>query len=510
MKRLLSAVGIGVVGSLGIALLVSAQPAWLSVPGWLRGWPGYAHDGQHSALSPTPSQPMNAIHWQTPVDLMPQTWGIHFGSPLITAKNNVLVTVKTTASGNFRIECRRGSNGTLVYTQTTDYVLPPWGWIPSCGSTLTPRFALATPAIGGTVLVRQNADSATSPVVRQAFYGMANYNAAPGTYDSLVKINTPITSDARGNLYFGFLVTGATPTNLVSGLARIDHNGNGIWTSAATAAVDAGITQVSMNCAPAISRDGHVVYVAVHNGGGYGYLVGLNTTTLAPMYRVRLKDPNSNNDSWVTDYSTASPMVGPDGEVYYGVLESPFPYNNDRGWMLHFNATLTQTLIPGAFGWDDTASAFPSSAVPQYTGTSTYLLLTKYNNYAGIGSGDGVNKIAVLDPHASQIDPITGGTIMREVLTKPGPTPDPPNIGPNSPNAVREWCINTAAVDVATKSALVNCEDGKLYRWDFPTNTLIQPMVLTGGVGEAYTPTAVGPDGTVYAINQGILFAVGQ
>ena len=207
--------------------------------------------------------------------------------------------------------------------------------------------------------------------------------------------------------------------------------------------------------------------------------------------------------------STASPTVGPDNEVYYGVLESPFPENNDRGWMLHYNSTLTTTLIPGAFGWDDTASTFPSSAVPQYTGTSPYLLMTKYNNYANLGTGDGRNKVGVLDPHASQIDPITGTTIMKEILVKVGPTPDPGNITPQSPNAVREWCINTAAIDVVTKSAMVNNEDGKLYRWDFATNTLSQVVTLTGGVGEPYTPTCIGPDGTVYAINNSILFAVG-
>src|SRR5262249_15645448 len=48
----------------------------------------------------------------------------------------------------------------------------------------------------------------------------------------------------------------------------------------------------------------------------------------------------------------------------------------------------------------------------------------------------------------------------------------------------------------------------KLYRWDMATNTLSQTMTLSAGVGEAYTPTIVGPDGTVYAINYSILNAV--
>jgi hypothetical protein len=65
-------------------------------------------------------------------------------------------------------------------------------------------------------------------------------------------------------------------------------------------------------------------------------------------------------------------------------------------------------------------------------------------------------------------------------------------------------------VDPFTKSVLVNSEDGKLYRWDLTTNTLSQTIVESQGIGEAYTPTAMGPDGTVYAINYSILNAVGR
>jgi hypothetical protein len=115
----------------------------------------------------------------------------------------------------------------------------------------------------------------------------------------------------------------------------------------------------------------------------------------------------------------------------------------------------------------------------------------------------------VLDPNASMDDPVSGAAahVMQEVLTILGPT-----LAPTAgyPNAVREWCINTAAIDPVTKAAIVNSEDGTVYRWDFATNTFTQSKQLTSGRGEAYTPTVIGVDGTVYAINDAILFAIGN
>jgi len=49
-----------------------------------------------------------------------------------------------------------------------------------------------------------------------------------------------------------------------------------------------------------------------------------------------------------------------------------------------------------------------------------------------------------------------------------------------------------------------------VYRWDFASDTLSQRVRLTDGLGEAYTPTTIGADGTIYAINDAVLFAVGQ
>jgi hypothetical protein len=300
-------------------------------------------------------------------------------------------------------------------------------------------------------------------------------------------------------------VTGTNSAGLSSGVARLSPSGAGLWQPASTLANDSAIDRVAMNSAPALSNDGATLYVAVSTAGGRGYLLALDSATLAPVGRVALVDPNLGTPARVSGDATSSPVVGPDGDVYYGVLEANLPSHNNRGWLLHFDSTLTQTRIPGSFGWDNTPTIVPASAVPSYTGTSTYLLATKYNNYGGAGSGNGQNRMAILDPFAELPDPISGRQVMAEVMTILGPTPDA-----NYAGGVREWCVNTGAFDPATRSMLINNEDGYLYRWDLSTNTLSQRIRFNNGLGQSYTPTAIGADGTIYSINAGVLFAVGQ
>ncbi len=472
-------------------------------------WATHAHDAQHSAVSSVASQPFGKIHWHVPVDVSGSSGElIHYGSPLVTAANTVIVPVKT-GSNSFRVEAHKGANGAALWSQKTGYHAPIDEFIPGMGPTLFGT-QLFIPDIAGRVLVRANPDSTQGAVSHLYFYGEKNYAADPTVYQENVQINTPLTTDANGNLYFGFLVLGSTPIGLQSGLARIAPDGTGAWVSAAAISGDSTITNVAMSAAPALSNDGSTLYVAVASESfGNGYLVSLNSTTLAALNHVRLLDPSSGLDADVTSLSSATPTVGPDGDVYFGVLENPFPNHNDRGWLLHFNSDLSQTKIPGSFGWDDTASIVDASLVSTYHGTSTYLLMTKYNNYADIGTGNGHNRIAILDPNATEKDPVIPTTkVMKEVITKLGVTPDPDF--PQFPGAVKEWCINSAAVDPLTKSVIANSEDGKLYRWDLTSNTLSESIVLTSGADEAYTPTLIGSDGTVYAINEAVLSAVGK
>ncbi len=479
-------------------------------------WPAFGRDAQRRAQAGIATADLNRIAWRTPVDLVPpyRTGALlaHYGSPVISSRNTVVVPLKTLSDRAFRIEARAGGNGVLMWQLDSDYVLPPgYNWMPSWNLTLDAANRVHAPAAGGRLLVRDSADTTAGSVSYRAFYGASAYAAASATFDTTVYINTPITLDAAGTAYFGFVVTGANPAGLTSGIARVAADGTGSWVAASTAANDTAIAKVQTNCAPALSNDGLTVYLAVNVArvAGQvqrGYLLALDSRTLATRNRVALLDVATGTSARISDDSTASPAIGPDGDVYFGVLENSFGTHNGRGWLLHFDSTLATSKIPGSFGWDDTPSVMPASMVPGYTGTSTYLLLSKYNNYEGVGTGDGKNRMAVLDPFDSQVDlysSILPPRVMREVATLLGPTPEAAGSA-----AVKEWCVNTVALDPQRKSVLVNSEDGYLYRWDLVSNTFTQRIQLTSGIAESYTPTAVGADGTIYAINNAVMFAV--
>ena len=213
-------------------------------------WPGYGHDPQHTTVSAVASQIPQQVRWSTPVDLDPQYANdgdlyIHYGTPVITAANTVILPVKTGAASGFQVEARSGNNrGALLWTLPTDYAVPVHNWFPICGATLLPGDgSLAVPAAGGTVLVQTSPDSAAGTATRLAFYGIGNYNGNQGAnkaaYDAAIQICTPISSDATGNLYFGYVSSGAAlpgdpavpgsgyPNGIPSGLARISSSGAG-------------------------------------------------------------------------------------------------------------------------------------------------------------------------------------------------------------------------------------------------------------------------------------------
>jgi hypothetical protein len=107
-------------------------------------------DTQHTASAAVATQDLNRIAWSTPVDLAPPrqangTLLIHYGSPVVTSHNTVVVPVKTGAGGGYRLEARSGGNGGLIWSANTDYVLPAHNWVPSYNLALTTGTVLYAP-----------------------------------------------------------------------------------------------------------------------------------------------------------------------------------------------------------------------------------------------------------------------------------------------------------------------------------------------------------------------------
>lgn len=479
-------------------------------PPVLLSWLNHGGNAQHSAqgTGSVAAQTLARLAWRADVDLAPThrenllTSG-HYGTPIITSANTVLLPVRTSATGTYRIEARDGGSGSLRWKVDTDFIPLNKNYSYSIAATSAGR--VYYPGRGGKLYYRDSIDSTPGAVQTLVFYGLDKYDANKAAVDAAVVINTPVTTDAAGNAYFGFNVSTGSPAGLAGGLVRVDSSGKAVWIAAATATGETMVSKVANSAAPALSPDGKTVYAAMTSAAtgphAVSYLVALDSTTLTVKSKVKLVDPVDGSPAQLIAGGTSAPMVGPDGDVYYGVLGSDNVNRLSIGWLLHFDAGLTQAKTPGGFGWDNTPTVVPASAVGGYTGSSTYLLAMKYNSYE-----DGQHRMAVLDPNATQADRfLPEARVMKEVITILSPTAD----SPGSPY-LHEWCVNTAAFDPNTKSVFMNNSDGFLYRWDLAANKLSEKFNLNTGYYQSYTPTALGPDGKVYAVNNAVLMVVGK
>ena len=174
-------------------------------------WDGLGQNAQHTALSAIASQPLQAVHWETPVDLDPYyafsgDLYSHYGSPVITADNTVIVPVKTGWIQGFELNAYNGATGAPLWTQSTDYTLPTGGgysWTPPYSPSISGN-TLYYAGDGGTIYERGSLDSSGSVTPTQVpFYGsLATYEANAAAYNADVAISTPITTDAKGDVLF--------------------------------------------------------------------------------------------------------------------------------------------------------------------------------------------------------------------------------------------------------------------------------------------------------------------
>jgi len=248
-------------------------------------------------------------------------------------------------------------------------------------------------------------------------------------------------------------------------------------------------------------------------------------------------DPATNRpgSGRINDAGSSSPVVLPDGNVYFGAWGR---YNVSRGHAYKLRGSDGTILATYDFGWDDTQAVF------QHDGT--YSIVMKDNHY---DEEEGFYCNTLIDPATGNFIPTVsqGGdpTIKQNVICDytnipAGPfyiTQVNPNLVPewkfkstetlnchrNAGGTVScvddgrhphgfEWCINAPAVDGAG-NVYVESEDGNVYVLDQGhTGVFTTPMakMFTNlAVGAAYTPYSIDMQGRTYAQNNGHLFVLG-
>jgi outer membrane protein assembly factor BamB len=306
-----------------------------------------------------------------------------------------------------------------------------------------------------------------------------------------------------------------------------------------------GSQRPGVNVAPAVAPDGTIYTISrTHFATRYGFLVAVNpnlTLKWAASLRGHLTDgcgvpvseggqlppngapggcrvgahpgvdPGTNElgPGRVLDDSTSSPVVAPDGSVFYGAYTA---YNYLQGHMLHFDAN-GNFLNFFRFGWDITPAI--------YSHGGTYSVITKDNHY-GTGSYCGVEAFCPEDRTAENSNGYPEAYFVSSL--SPSLTLEWSFQNTNTLSCTRqpdgsvtcvsdhprgfEWCVNAPAVD-SHGVTYANSEDGNMFALN-PDGTLKKKIFQQLAIGAAYTPASLGADGKIYSQNDGHLYVVGN
>lgn len=349
----------------------------------------------------------------------------------------------------------------------------------------------------------------------------------------LVKI---LPNDSTATVTFAVLVPNAPPgnsTHCAGTFFNLDDNGRSLpWPPSPIAMPPTercGSQRPGVNVAPAVAPDGTVYTVSVaHFDRQISYLVAVNpdlTPKWASSMQNRLTDgcgvllpiapkgvtnmasscrwgtaigvdptTNAKGSATVSDASSATPTILPDGSILYGVTDH---YDYSRGHLMHFDAQ-GHYVNSYTFGWDSTAAV--------YQHDNTYSVVVKDNHYGGSAYCYFNNPVcASLPPGPYYVSQLNSNLQVEWSFKNTTFDQEHP--------AGYEWCVNAPAVD-SQGLVYVTSEDGNVYSIPQGNHGVFttprQKIFLKEALGAAYTPLSIGSDGKLYTQNDGNLFVVGQ
>jgi hypothetical protein len=317
-------------------------------------------------------------------------------------------------------------------------------------------------------------------------------------------------------------------------------------TTATPPTADCGTQRVALNAAPAVAADGTIYIVSrAHFSSRYTYLVAVHPD-LSPKWDASLRDrfhdgcgvpyalggqlppngapggcsagandgvdpaTNRPGSGRAIDDSSASPVVAPDGSVYYGAYTS---YNYSQGHLMRFSASGAY-LGAYPFGWDTTPAT--------YVHDGTFSLVTKDNHYGDMGSYCANATYCPTDRNATAPDYpeayfLTQLSPELQVQWRHQATNEQTCQGGGIDGGITcvsdhpfsfEWCVNAPAVD-ANGTVYATSEDGWLYAIG-QGGSVRDKVFQQAALSEAYTPVSLDGDGRVYSLNSGQMFVVGR
>jgi outer membrane protein assembly factor BamB len=442
------------------------------------------------------------------------------------------------------------------WTFTTDWKPVPNGY-PTAILGIEPVFHpvlgqhyLYVPGFGGTVW---KVDKSNGKAISQI-------NPFGSSIDALKFVAGPLTIDAQGNLYYNVIkfaegnelwvkdtkgawlvkiaaddsVASATFEAIIPGAPKATDNCPSSFykektlpwppsTKAKPPSFPCGSQRPPLNIAPAVAPDGTIYTISrTQFVSQVSYLVAINPD-LTPKWQASLGhrlhdgcgviipiathdrqsnacregatqgvDPNTNESgsAWLVDYFSSSPTVLPDGSILFAGITL---YGAGEAHTMKFSSS-GRFVAAYPYGSDLTPSV--------YTHDGTYSILLKQNNYSG--------GLYCQFPHNIYCQPLQAGPyyIARvNAALKPEWTYKNPTVDQQHPNGY-EWCVNAEAID-ADGNVYSNSEDGSLYVLN-PDGSLKQKIFLQEALEAAYTPISLGPDGKIYAQNNGVLFVLGN
>jgi hypothetical protein len=287
-------------------------------------------------------------------------------------------------------------------------------------------------------------------------------------------VSGPLTVDNSGNLYYNVLTLDATnpwTADARGYLVKLTPQGVVKKVSFSTlvqGSPDCGDAAVygsqrpGINIAPAVSGDGKAVYTLskAHLDSAHACVLAVNTNLTSKWHNSLI---TSGLTGSVTDNSSSTPSVAPDGSVLYGAS------GGSRGHLMKFSSS-GDYLTSYDFGWDETPAI--------YAHDDTYSVIVKDNHYGG-------------GPYyITQLNASLGIDWQFRSPTN------------------HEWCVNAPAVD-RNGDVYANSEDGNVYVIN-QGGELKGNFFLKQAIGAAYTPIAIGHDGKLYTENDGDMFALGR